>query len=165
MCIVLCVCVLGVGHGAAEPGQQAVDGLSRQRTASLGHQLPAGGGGDRSFVLRTCTRFIRLISRVRVANKVCLSDSLRPDQEKAEGEPKVKKGKTLLDDDEDNEEEVDESPEEVRRGQIIQTEHALTRVPRADSVPTTGLRSVSPLQLAVKLYPHLLLPLSADLDL
>lgn len=42
--------------------------------------------------------------------------SLRPVQEKAEGEPKVKKGKTLPDDDddEDNEEGVDESLEEVR---------------------------------------------------
>ena len=41
-------------------------------------------------------------------------------QAKAEGEPKVKKGKTLLeenDDDEDNEEEVDESLEEVRENQ------------------------------------------------
>lgn len=44
-----------------------------------------------------------------------LSVYLCPAQEKAEGEPKVKKGKTLLDDDdgEENDEEVDESPEEV----------------------------------------------------
>lgn len=41
---------------------------------------------------------------------------MRPAQEKAEGEPKVKKGKTLLDDDddEDNEEGADESADEVR---------------------------------------------------
>lgn len=47
---------------------------------------------------------------------VCLSASLRPLQEKAEGEPKVKKGKTLLDDDddEDTEEGADESLEEVQ---------------------------------------------------
>lgn len=42
------------------------------------------------------------------------SVSLRPAQEKAEGEPKVKKGKTLLDD-EDDEDGVDESLEEVRQ--------------------------------------------------
>uniref|UniRef100_A0A4W6G235 WD repeat domain 3 n=1 Tax=Lates calcarifer TaxID=8187 RepID=A0A4W6G235_LATCA len=43
-----------------------------------------------------------------------VSVCLHPAQEKAEGEPKVKKGKTLLDDDndEDNEEGVDESLEE-----------------------------------------------------
>lgn len=44
------------------------------------------------------------------------SFSLPHAQEKAEGEPEVKKGKTLLDDasDEDNEEGGDESLEEVR---------------------------------------------------
>lgn len=48
---------------------------------------------------------------------VCLSVCLLPAQEKAEGEPKVKKGKSLLDDDddEDNEEGADESLEEVRQ--------------------------------------------------
>lgn len=53
---------------------------------------------------------------VKVVGKT-LSACLHPAQEKAEGEPKVKKGKTLLDDDDDgdNEEEgVDESLEEVR---------------------------------------------------
>lgn len=47
-----------------------------------------------------------------ILKSVCLSA-----QEKAEGEPKVKKGKTLLDDDDDdeaNDEGVDESLEEVR---------------------------------------------------
>lgn len=46
---------------------------------------------------------------------------MRPVQEKAEGEPKVKKGKTLLDedDDEDDEEGVDESLEEVREWSFI----------------------------------------------
>lgn len=50
-----------------------------------------------------------------------LSTPLRPAQEKAEGEPKVKKGKTLLDDDEDedNKEGLDESPEEVWENSFI----------------------------------------------
>lgn len=39
----VCLCVSGVGHGAAEPGEQAVNRLSGQWTSSLGHQLPAGG--------------------------------------------------------------------------------------------------------------------------
>lgn len=54
----------------------------------------------------------------RISNKVSVCSTLRPVQEKAEGEPKVKKGKTLLDDDEDNEEGEDESPEEVRGGRF-----------------------------------------------
>lgn len=43
-------------------------------------------------------------------------------QEKAEGEPKVKKGKTLLDDDDDEDEDkegLDESPEEVQENSFI----------------------------------------------
>lgn len=45
----LCVCVLGVGHGAAEPGEQAVNRISRQWTSSMGHQLPGGGEGEHSW--------------------------------------------------------------------------------------------------------------------
>lgn len=43
LCVFLCVCLSGVGYGAAEPGEQAVNRLSGQWTSSLGHQLPAGG--------------------------------------------------------------------------------------------------------------------------
>lgn len=39
----VCVRALGVGHGAAEPGEPAANGLSRQRAPSLGPPLPAGG--------------------------------------------------------------------------------------------------------------------------
>lgn len=105
-----------MGHGAAGPGEQTVNGLSRQRTASLGHQLPAGGEEEHST---SC--FLNLTGAERrwlhfSSVKLKGSFSLPHAQEKAEGEPKVKKGKTLLDDasGEDSDEGVDESLEEVR---------------------------------------------------
>lgn len=100
----------GVGHGAAEPGEPTADRLSRQRAPSLGHQLPAGGeeaGGGGRWQQVT-------------SNSVALTRFSSLPQERAEGEPKVKKGKSLLDDDSDEEEEEaaeagDESVEEVRK--------------------------------------------------
>ena len=47
----MCVCVLGVGHGAAEPGEQAVNRISRQWTSSVGHHLPGGGEEEHSWTL------------------------------------------------------------------------------------------------------------------
>lgn len=107
------MCVPGVGHGAAEPGEQTADGLSRQRTASLGHRLPAGGEADGSPGVEAAR------CSVNCVDAEFLSTSRA--QGKAEGEPKVKKGKTLLDDGSDEEEAEeggDESPEEVK-GELL----------------------------------------------
>lgn len=50
-----------------------------------------------------------------------------PAQEKAEGEPQVKKGKTEQEEDEDEDEEdkegIDESPEEVLKPRVFQLLH------------------------------------------
>ena len=111
-----CVCVSGVGHGAAERGEQAVNRLCRQRAPSLGHQLPRGGEDAQAFIYHFL--FMNKCHIDDPASVVVKAPSLS--QAKAEGEPEVKKGKTLLeenDDDEDNEEGVDESPEEVRENQ------------------------------------------------
>lgn len=110
----VCVCVSGVGHGAAEPGEQTADWLSRQRAASLGHQLPAGGEEGGRKGRREEGKEGR---REGDGGSVASTRFLSLPQERAEGEPKVKKGKSLLDDsdEEEAEEGGDESVDDVRR--------------------------------------------------